>query len=472
MAEVSARELPARAKQFYEKGNAAMDRGKPEHAIKMFMESLKLEPRFLTARGKIRFLEITKAREKKGRMISISTIAGAGSVKKYLKKDPLRALEEAENLLQRDVTNVQFLLAYADASIAAEVPEAGAQALEMTREFHPEKNEAILERLAELYREMGEHAKEREIYTELLRRNPNDQEYVKAAKNAAAQDTIKSKNYEKAVETGNFREALRDEEQAKELEQNNRATKSSSDLEARVERLVRVIESEPENLNNYKQLADTYSTMEQYDDALEVYEKVSEMTGGGDPEIERSIATMNIRIHETSIEYYEEHAEEVFEDDDGVEFSGADMAEYWREALEEFRIQDAAACVERYPNDNQYKFLYGQLLYQQGEYDQAIPLFQKSRNHPKVRHEALHHLSLCYKEKGIFDIAAETLREPIADMPLMNEQKKVMLYDLGLIYEQMDRDDDAKDCFKQIYMIDYEYRDVADRIEGRATASA
>ena len=40
-----------------------------------------------------------------------------------------------------------------------------------------------------------------------------------------------------------------------------------------------------------------------------------------------------------------------------------------------------------------------------------------------------------------------------------------VLYELGLIHDKVASKDDALNCFKQIYEVDYGYRDVAHRVE-------
>ena len=47
----------------------------------------------------------------------------------------------------------------------------------------------------------------------------------------------------------------------------------------------------------------------------------------------------------------------------------------------------------------------------------------------------------------------------------MDSTKKDILFTRGVILEKMGRKPDALECFKQIYEIDYGYRDVAHRVE-------
>jgi len=47
----------------------------------------------------------------------------------------------------------------------------------------------------------------------------------------------------------------------------------------------------------------------------------------------------------------------------------------------------------------------------------------------------------------------------------MDGTKKEVLYEKGLIHEEMGDKKSALDCFKQIDEVDYGYRDVAKRVE-------
>ena len=47
----------------------------------------------------------------------------------------------------------------------------------------------------------------------------------------------------------------------------------------------------------------------------------------------------------------------------------------------------------------------------------------------------------------------------------MDGVKKEVLYEKGLIHDEMGDKVNALDCFKQIYEVDYSYRDVAKRVE-------
>lgn len=66
----------------------------------------------------------------------------------------------------------------------------------------------------------------------------------------------------------------------------------------------------------------------------------------------------------------------------------------------------------------------------------------------------------------MFDLAAKQLEEAAQEISGMDATKKQILYQLGLVYADMNDQGRSLACMKQIYEADYGYRDVAARVEG------
>ena len=62
-------------------------------------------------------------------------------------------------------------------------------------------------------------------------------------------------------------------------------------------------------------------------------------------------------------------------------------------------------------------------------------------------------------------MAIKQLTDANSELTVMDKTKKEVLYELGLIHDKVSSKDDALNCFKQIYEVDYGYRDVAHRVE-------
>ncbi len=65
----------------------------------------------------------------------------------------------------------------------------------------------------------------------------------------------------------------------------------------------------------------------------------------------------------------------------------------------------------------------------------------------------------------MLDLAAKQLDDAAREMLVMDVIKKEIVYNLGLVYEQMGETGKYIEAMKQIYETDYGYRDVAARVE-------
>ena len=129
------------------------------------------------------------------------------------------------------------------------------------------------------------------------------------------------------------------------------------------------------------------------------------------------------------------------------------------------QIQEAQRRVDQNPTDPQLRFDLGSALYNAGDYSAAIPHLQQATRNPHVRTQVLLLLGRTFKAKGMFDLSIKQLSDALADLHAMDHVKKEVLYEKGIIHEEMGDKVTALDCFKQIYEVDYGYRDVAQRVE-------
>jgi tetratricopeptide (TPR) repeat protein len=121
--------------------------------------------------------------------------------------------------------------------------------------------------------------------------------------------------------------------------------------------------------------------------------------------------------------------------------------------------------VERNPTDLQLRFELGEHLTNAGQYREALPELQRARQNPNARLKAMNFLGTCYRELGMLDLAMKQLEEASREILTMDGMKKQIVYNLGLVYEQMGERDKSLNCMKEIYEADYGYRDVAERVE-------
>ena len=180
------------------KAIAAIEQRNFGYAISLLREILKQEPEFLTGRQLLRRAEVTKQKSQKRAFFSISTSAiWILRAQHELKKDPRRAVEMIEEILEREPYDRLANLVLKQAALAAAWPETAVFALQTLLEVNP-GDRKILHELGRLYRELGESDKEVEVYNKIIEIDPADIEADRLGKDASARACMKSGGWEQA----------------------------------------------------------------------------------------------------------------------------------------------------------------------------------------------------------------------------------------------------------------------------------
>jgi hypothetical protein len=65
----------------------------------------------------------------------------------------------------------------------------------------------------------------------------------------------------------------------------------------------------------------------------------------------------------------------------------------------------------------------------------------------------------------MYDLSVRSLQTAIAEKVVFDDEKKELIYALGVVLEQSGKPAEAIEQFKQIYEIDISYNDVAPRVD-------
>ena len=454
MEEITLEQIPRKIRDLYEKAMAALERGNAGYALDMLKQVIAVEPRFVLARKNLRIAQVkallaTKPNAMTHQMASLKgtfTLMGAQG---KLKKDPKAALEGAEKLLALDPLNLPFLKFFAQAAEAAEMPELAVQTLEIAKPYYV-KDVEFLRLLARLYIATNQPAGAKDCYAAVAELLPNDQIAIKNLKDAAALDTMKAGGWNDTK--SDFRSKLKDKKEAILLEQQAKSVKGDSDVDTLIAERLKDIQREPQNMNFRRALADLYVRAERFDDALRALDEATKAAGRSDPQIERTSSQIKVRKFDAAIAAAKAAGDET-------------AAAAQEQAKAAFLYSDAVDMVKRYPNDLQFRYELGYQYYLRQQYNEAIEEFQLAQRNPQRRTRALYYLALCFREKGQPDIAFEQLQKAASELTLMDETKKDVVYEMGVLAEQMGRQAEAVAFFKEIYSVDIKYRDIAKRIE-------
>jgi hypothetical protein len=74
-------------------------------------------------------------------------------------------------------------------------------------------------------------------------------------------------------------------------------------------------------------------------------------------------------------------------------------------------------------------------------------------------------MGLSFMKRGMLDFAVKQLALAESELPVMDEIKKEIVYNLGLAYEATKQPEKSLEQWKKIYEVDMGYRDVASRVE-------
>lgn len=442
------------------KAVAAIELRNYGYAIDLLQNLLRQEPEFLTGRQMLRRAEVTRAKTEKKGFFNISAPLAVMKAQRELRKDPAKTIELVEKVLETGPYNLQANMLLKDAAVAAKYPEIAVFALETLLENDP-LDVKVLHELGRLYHQYDQSDKAVEIYNRITEINPVDLEAAKLGKDASAHASMKHGGWNEAE---SYRDLIKDKEVAVSLEQLSRIQLAGESLEQQVNETYARHEAEPQNVDLAKRLGVLHDQKEDLDGAIAWYQYAVDLTDRSDPGLVRKVTDLKMKKLERQIredeQYLAQHgsnAEQFAEKSAALEAAKRQRAE--------ILIEDARKRLDRNPTDLQLRYELGEHLTNAGQYRDALPELQRARQNPKARLKAMNLLGQCYRELGMLDLAAKQLGDAAREMLVMDVVKKEIVYNLGLVYEQMGEADKYIEAMKQIYETDYGYRDVAARVE-------
>jgi tetratricopeptide (TPR) repeat protein len=461
MAIKTEKELSEAQRSHWLKAVAAVEMRNFGYAISLLQGVLKHEPEFLTGRQVLRRAEVAKLKAEKKKLFNLSTASiGVMKAQREVKKNPKRAIELIEKVLEDEPYNRQANLALKEAAVAAGLPEIGVLALETLLEEKPSDTK-LLHELGRLYHAMGDADKEVEIYNRITAIDPLDTDALRLGKDASARASMKTGGW---TEAESYRDLIKDKDLAVSLEQQNRMALTGESLDQQIAETYERHQAEPQSVDFARRLGALYEQKEDFESAIAWFQYAADLTNRSDAGLVRKVSDLGMKRFEQEIAQHEEFLATHRPDDEAYAERLAAL-ENARRQRAEILIEDARKRSERNPTDLQLRFELGEHLLNAGHYREALPELQRARQNPNARLKAMNLLGTCYRQLGMLDLAAKQLEEAAREILTMDPTKKEIVYNLGLVFEHMGDRQRAVDCMKQIYEVDYGYRDVASRVE-------
>jgi len=463
MAEKALTDIPRALREQFDRGMAAYNKQNLDYAITLFTDVLQKEPAFYDCREALRAAQFRKGGKAFGIFKKFLGQAAPALAKAQiaLRTNPPEALHCAEQVLNEDPKNHAAHELLARAAMNVGLPKTAVLSLEIVFKATP-TDRGVAIRLAQALVAAGQVARADKIYSDLLAVNPADLEVARAYKDLGARRTIHEKGYaEFGSNQGSYRDALKDKEEAVTLEQESRTLKAEDVSDRLLAEYQGRLSREPGNPKVLRSIADLHAQSGRHDEALALYQQIIELEGRKDASLEKVIADVRLRQFATRIE-----ALDPGEPDDSER----------RTALErerdDFELNDCRQRAERFPTDLGIRFELGQIYFRTQRIPEAIQELQKAQSHPHRRLAAMGLLARCFARRSMNDLAARTFQNALKEKPVFDDEKKELLYELGLVLEKMGKSGEAIEQFKMIYENDIGFRDVAARVDAYYAAQS
>jgi tetratricopeptide (TPR) repeat protein len=461
MAVKTEKDLSETQRAHWLKAVAAIELRNFGYAISLLQGVLKQEPEFLTGRQLLRRTEVTRVKAAKKSFFNISTAALAVmKAQREVKKDPKRAVEMIEKVLEEEPYNRQANLVLKEAAVAAGWPEIGVFALNTLLEENS-SDVKVLHELGRLHHQLGQNDQEVEAYNRITEIDPVDADAVRLGKDASARASMQTGGWTQAE---SYRDLIKDKELAVSLEQQGRAALTGESLDQQIAETYARHQAEPQSVDHARRLGALSEQKSDFEHAIAWYQYAVDLTKRSDAGLVRKVSDLKMKRSEHEIAEHEQFLA-AHGPDDPLYASKTEALHKAKLERAEVLIQDARTRVERNPTDLQLRFELGEYLVEAGQFREALPELQRARQNPSARLKAMNLLGRCYGELGMLDLATKQLEEAAKEILSMDAMKKEIVYNLGLVYERMGDAEKAIACMKQIYEVDYGYRDVAARVE-------
>lgn len=459
MSEISEAELDPKVKPVWLKAMTAVQTKNYGYAIKLLQSVLKDAPGFLDGRRLLRKCagQHTGGPKKRTGLFGMKTGGGLGAMKLsgQVKKDPEGSLVAIEAELEKDPYSPELNDLLFEAFQALGWNDSAAFALETVRGGYPEEAK-YLHKLAEFYLTHSESQKAADVYRDIIKHHPTDSAAIKGEKDATARASMEKQKWS---EGANMRDLMRNKEEFEEIEKQSRTGLTREQLEEKRDQLAALYAQDQNNLKVVKDLAAVFERLEDWEQAQAYYDWAFSLSNG-DVALRTKAGLMGDRVKEQEMRDLEVRAAE---NPDDPEVKA--LLEERRKARTQEAVEEARRRVEQNPTDPVLRFELGQALYHAGDLSEAIPQLQQAKRNPHIQSKVLLLLGRTFKAKGMLDMGVKQLETALQDLIGMDATKKEVLYEKGLIHEEMGDKQAAIECFKEIYEVDYGYRDVAARVE-------
>ena len=446
--------------QCWRTGSDALNKQSWDYAIEMYSKCVELDPENLTYRQVLRGAEYKKYNNnKKGATMAGVKLAGTRQrIKRARTKEDWKTVDqEAEKGLLVNPWDGQLNADVGDACHHLGYSDVAKYAYERAVESDP-TNKDYLRQLAQILEERGEYDQAIGCWDRVRKLDPLDSEARSKMTQLSADKVMDRGGYDDAKTTREVKKTAYDLDRPTQ-----RATPGAVDgpgmsVEADLQRAIR---KDPAAVENYVKLADYYKREKKLAEAAEQYQKALEVSGG-DANIRELLEDVELDMLRHNRMTAAELARANPEDATAKQNSTALAVELVKREIEVYSRR-----IERHPKDSRLKFDLATRYMRIQKWGQAIPLLQQASADQRLESEVLVRLGQCFINDGKKELARRQFDKAI---PTINAHDRPDLfkeahYFLGRVCEDAGQRDQAEAHYSEILAVDYNYRDVRERLE-------
>ena len=445
-----------KAAAFFERARKVAETNNFDYAIDMYLEGLHCAPDAMQE-GHIPLREMALLRDVKGGKKPTMV----ERVKRLRGKTPLEQMLNAEYLFAKDPDHLPYAEAMLKASTAGGYKKTTKWIADLVFQANNAADKPSLQTyllLKDSYFAIGEFERALAACQCAVRLKPEDGELADEFQRLSAELTVARGKYD---QEGDFRKSIKDRESQEKLQSQEAVVKTEDYRLSAVEEARKAMAQSPNLPKNIFNLAKALSDLQNDkgdNEAIELLENAYKTKS--DFSFEQRAG--QIRIKQLKRKVREAKAALETKPDDGEAKSKvAELsAQLNSTELEHYRL-----CVENYPTDLRAKYEYGVRLVRNGQYDEAIPLFQEAQKDPRRKISAMGKIGLCFFKKGWFADAIDVFIKAIDLYEIKDDGiAKELRYNLACSYEEQGDREKALEIYRRIAQLDFAYKDVSQRV--------
>ena len=440
-----------KGKAFFERADQVSETGNWDFAIAMYLEGISREPENLD-RG-----------HKPLRKVSINRKAQGGKpagmidqLKRRPCKDPVRNLVNAEYLLSKDPGSVQNMMQVLQAARKCDliglVHWISLIILESQRQTK-KPSKRILVDLVSAFESAKDFSMSVQACDMAISLDPNDGELRDRMRSLSALYTIDKGKFE---EEGDFTKGVDDLEAQQKIQKKDALVQDEEYLLGQIRKCRQDYLENPHVAGKINNAVDALLKIENEsyeNEAIDILAKAHKDSSA----YQFKMRIGDIRIRQMSRRFRQ------------MRDSG-DTAEATEQAKRQlaFELDEYKERCANYPTDLGLKFEMGRRQFLSGQYDEAIASLQTAQRDPRRGLRARSLIGQAFVKKGWLGMAVETFEKAL-ELESTEEFTMELRYFLGDVLDNMGQLERAQEQFSTVAQLDYNYRDVRQRIENIRT---